>query len=124
MTNVFNLKNPHCIEWIVNKFNCTSETFLLQNVKFNLRFEIYGPYEAILYCEGNMTLNPAVDIIVAGTTKSISYPIGTSNSYLRRTKITGKRQEIWKTNSGFHIGNSLTFQVITPEVSISKGNIL
>lgn len=128
MSNVFRFKSQHYIEWNLNlrsTRNFTSETFLLRDVKCNIRFQSSSSYDGYLLCESDIKLNPAVDIIViANLTSCNSY--GASNTVFKRTEFTGKRQEIWNYNSGsgYSLGYSLTFEVFTPMVHISKGNVL
>lgn len=129
MTNVLRFKNPHCIEWILgtttNNTGSVSSSFKLRNVKCNLSFESNGTYNAYLYCESNLTFNPAIDMI-ATATSSYGYYANASNYIFKRTKFTGRRVEIWRHNSQYHLGTaiSLTFEVITLDINILKGKIL
>lgn len=130
MTNVFKLKNQHCIEWILgvrlpHDTRRVSESFIMQNVKCNLSFELNGAYKATLYIQSNLTLNPAINMIVIGTPNYRSYD-NASTSFSKSTKFTGKRLKIWEHNLRYRMGMffKFTFEVITLDINISKGKIL
>lgn len=129
MANVLKFKSPHCIEWIVNvqsyprEKNFTSQSFILQDVTCKLLLQAHDSYQRNLSCESEIALNPAIDVIVCCTLKG-------NNSYnayndCKRIKFTGKRQIIWEKDyyADFVGVTSMTFEVFTPVVSISKGII-
>lgn len=128
MSNVLKFKSQHYIKWNLNLRSARylkSQTFLLQDVKCNLYFQSSTFYDGSLLCESDRKLNPAVDIIVIANLTSYNSD-STSNTVFKRTEITEKRQEIWNHNaeSRYALGYSLTFEVFTPMVHISKSNVL